>query len=125
MVYAFTCDDAVTVNGYVVRQEQVLPGGGEMVYSPRREGERVSAGGTVALIYQTPEALSDANVLRGLTEQMEQLLYARSLAGSSQIRPDEETAAALLNFRQAAASGDLEGAVELGSALRSAVLKRS
>ena len=121
VVYAFTCDDAVTVNGYVVRQEQVLPGGGELVYSARGEGERVSAGGTVALIYQTPEALSDANVLRGLTEQMEQLLYARSLAGSSQIRPDEETAAALLNFRQAAASGDLEGAVELGSALRSAV----
>ena len=125
LAYAFTCDDAVTVNGYVVRREQVLPGGGELVYSPRREGERVSAGGTVALIYQTAEALSEANTLRGLEEQMDQLLYARSLAGTSQVRPDEETAAALLDFRQAAASGDLEEAVEQGSALRSAVLKRS
>ena len=44
-------------SGYVVRDEEVLPGGGDLVYSSRREGERVSAGGTVAQIYQSAQAL--------------------------------------------------------------------
>ena len=44
------------------------------------EGERVSAGGTVAQIYQSAQALQNANTQRSLEGQLEQLLYARSLA---------------------------------------------
>jgi len=124
VAYAFTCDDAVTVAGYVVRDEEVLAGSGDLVYSPRSEGERVSAGGTVALIYQTSQALSDANVLRGLEEQLDQLNSARNLAGASQIRPDEETAEALLSFRKGLAAG-ADGALEEAGTLRAAVLKRA
>ena len=35
--YAYTGEDAVAVSGYVVREEEVLAGGGELVYSSRRE----------------------------------------------------------------------------------------
>ena len=38
VAYGYTGENAVTVSGYVVREEEVLPGGGELVYSSRGEG---------------------------------------------------------------------------------------
>ena len=125
--YAYTGEKSVTVSGYVVRDEEVLPGGGELVYSARSEGERVSGGGTVALIYQSPQALDDANTLRALEDQLAQLLYARSLASGSQTsaRLDEEIASSLIAFRRSLASGSLTAAGDQGASLRTSVLKRS
>lgn len=125
--YAFTGENAATVSGYVVRDEEALEGGGDLVYSSRGEGERVSQGGTVALIYPTQQALNDANTLRELTDQMDQLLYARSLSAGSQAsaRLDEEISGALAGFRGALADGRLSDAKESGQTLRTAVLRRS
>lgn len=102
VAYAYTGEKAVTVSGYVAREEEVLSGGGELVYSARGEGERVSAGGTVALVYQSVQALEEANTLRSLEEQLDQLLYARALASASQTsaRLDAESTGALGSFRQ-------------------------
>lgn len=124
--YAYTGENAVTVSGYVVREEEVLPGGGELVYSSRKEGERVGRGSTVAVIYPSAQALSDANVLRDLTSQLEQLQYARSLTSGSQsaARLDEEIAGALGDFRAALAEGSLDAAADMGQSLRAAVLRR-
>ena len=80
LVYDYTSENAVTVSGYVVREEEVLSGGtGDLVYFSRGEGEKVSKGGTVALVYQSAQALQDANTLRSLEEQLEQLTYANNL----------------------------------------------
>lgn len=128
LVYDYTSENAVTVSGYVVRQEEVLTGGGgDLVYFSRGEGEKVSRGGTVALVYQSAQALQDANTLRSLEEQLEQLTYARSLASgaSTSARLDEEVVSSLIAFRGAMASGSLSDAGEPGSNLRSAILKRS
>lgn len=127
VAYAFVGEDAVTVSGYVVRDEEALSGGGELVYSSRSEGERVGRGGTVALIYPNAQALSDANTLRDLRSQMEQLQYARSLAAGSRAsaRLDDEITSSLTEFRGAMAEGGLTAAGESGRSLRSAVLRRS
>lgn len=127
VVYAFTGENAASVSGYVVRNEEVLPGGGELMYSSRTEGERVCAGGTVALVYDSVEAFNNASTLRSLQEQMEQLSYARDLAASTQSSGglDEEISDAIIAFRADMAAGDFAEAGESGSALRAAVLKRS
>ena len=127
IAYDFVSDHAVTVSGYVVRSETVLEGGGDLIYVSRSEGEKVSRGGAVAQIYTDADALADANALRSMTEQMDQLIYARSLVSSAQstLRLDEEVADSLVAFRSALAAGDHTRGGELGSALRSAVLKRS
>ena len=127
IAYSFLGEDAVTVSGYVVRDEEVLPEGGELVYSSRGEGERVGRGGTVALVYPTAQALSDANTLRDLTSQLEQLQHASSLASGSRAsaRLDDEIAGALAEFHGALAEGGLTAAGESGRSLRSAVLRRS
>jgi len=126
VAYSFVGEKAVTVSGYVARDEEVLEGEGTLVYSSRGEGERVSRGGTVALIYPTSQSLSDANTLRELTDQLEQLQYARSLAAGSRatVRLDEEITASLIEFRGAASSGSFTAANESGQALRSAILQR-
>ncbi len=127
VAYGYTSENAVTVSGYVVREEEPLSGGGDLVYFFRGEGEKVSAGGTVALVYQTAQALSDANTIRSLTEQLEQLTYARSLAASTQttVRLDEEIAESLISFRSALASDSLTAAADAAGSLRASVLKRS
>ena len=127
VAYSFVGEDAVTVSGYVVRDEEVLPDGGTLVYSSRSEGERVGRGGTVALVYPNAQALSDANTLRDLTGQLEQLQYAGTLASGSRAsaRLDDEIAGALADFRGALAEGGITAAGESGRSLRSAVLKRS
>ena len=128
LVYDYTSENAVTVSGYVVREETVLSGGaGDLVYFSRGEGERVSRGGTVALVYQSAQSLQDANALRSLEEQLDQLADARALAAGSSAtaRLDEEVADSLIAFRGAMAAGDLSTAEEPADALRSAVLRRS
>ena len=127
VAYSFVGEDAVTVSGYVVRDEEVLPGGGELVYSSRSEGERVGRGGTVALVYPSAQALSDANTLRDLTGQLEQLRYASSLASGSRASAhlDDEISGALVEFHSALAEDRLTAAGESGRSLRSAVLRRS
>ena len=126
--YTYVSENAAAVSGYVVRSEQVLPGqAGELVYVSRSEGERVSAGGTVAQIYQSAQSLGDANTLRSLTEQLEQLLYAQSLTAGTQteLRLEEEVASSLTAFHSTLASGNLTAAANAGGNLRAAVLKRS
>jgi len=127
VAYNYISDNAVAVSGYVVREEEALSGSGELVYSSRGEGERVSAGGTAALIYQSPQALEAANNLRSLEEQLEQLTYAQSLASGAQVnaRLDDEVTEALLAFRGAVTGGSLITATDSSDKLRSAVLKRS
>ena len=127
LAYSYTGERAVAVSGYVVREEEVLAGGGDLVYSARREGERVASGGTVAQIYSSAQSLSDANLLRDLTGQLEQLSYARTLTEGSQtaVRLDEEISRSLISFHGALAAGNANAAADSGDSLRTAVLKRS
>ncbi len=125
--YDYTSEDAVTVSGYVVREEEALSGGGELVYCQRGEGERVRAGGTVALVYSSAQALEQADDLRALEEQMQQLLYAKNLSAGAQtaLRLDEDISQRLISLRASMAAGDLAKADETGFALRTSLLRRS
>lgn len=126
--YPYVSENAVAVSGYVVRDEQVLPGSaGDLAYVSRGEGERVSAGGTVAQIYPSAQALDDANTLRSLSEQLEQLRYAQSLTAGTQteLRLEEEVSSSLVDFHSALAARNLTVASAAGGTLRAAVLKRS
>lgn len=127
VAYNYTSENAVSVAGYVVRQEEPLAGDGELVYFSRSEGERVARGGTVALVYDTAQALEDANTLRSLNEQLQQLLYARSLASGTRtdMLLEDEVVNSLINFQSALATHTATEASAAAQDLRAAVLKRS
>ncbi len=127
VAYNYTSENAVSVAGYVVRQEEPLAGDGELVYFSRSEGERVARGGTVALVYDTAQALEDANTLRSLNEQLQQLLYARSLASGTRtdMLLEDEVVNSLISFQSALATHTATEASAAAQDLRAAVLKRS
>ena len=127
VAYSYTSDHAATVSGYVVREEIPITADGDTVYFVRAEGERVSKGGRIALMYTSDQALSDANRLRALEEQMDQLLYAKSLVGSIQSTGvlDQEISAALTVFQTERALGSLSAASDAGAAVRAAILRYS
>lgn len=127
VAYPYTNKHAITVSGYVVRQEEPITTGGDLVYFSRAEGERVSKGGSVALVYNNQQALSDANTLRSLQEQLEQLTYARSLATGIQstISLDGEVSRALTSFHAARASGTPSAAIDAADSVRASILRYS
>ena len=127
LAYNYTSEDAVTVSGYVVREEVEIGADGDLIYFSRSEGERVSKGGTVALVYSNEQALQNANELRALEQQLEQLLYARSLAGAIQSTGslDREVSAALSAFQAARAGGNLNAAADAAQSVRAAILRYS
>ena len=127
VAYSYTGDHAVAVSGYVVREEAPVSADGDTVYFVRSEGERVSKGGRIALMYTSAQALSDANRLRALEEQMDQLMYAKSLVGSIQSTGalDREVSAALTVFQTERALGSISAASDAGVAVRAAILRHS
>ena len=51
VAYQYRGEEAVTVTGYLVREETVFSNvDSGMVYQPRAEGERISDGGQVAVV---------------------------------------------------------------------------
>lgn len=125
VAYAYTNNHAVTVSGYVVRQEEPLESRGDLIYFSRREGERVSRGGSVALVYDDRQALNDANTVRNLEDQLSQLYYARALASGihSAVSLDEEVNAAIAVFHAARAENNIAAAVDAAATVRTSVLR--
>ena len=64
--YSYSVDDTLEATGYLVRQERVLSGTGGIVRLLPAEGEKVSAGTTVAVLYADEEALERSQRLETL-----------------------------------------------------------
>ena len=71
--YAYSVDDSLEVTGFLVREETVIPGQSGIVDLLPQEGEKVSRGGTVALLYQNSSALDRKQELYALELEREQL----------------------------------------------------
>ena len=127
IAYEYRSDEAVTVSGYLVREEEVLTSSGGLVYITRNEGERISAGGSVATLYASQQALDQAMELEQLEEQLEQLEFAQSVASGSQqvLRLDSDIMDSVFALRAGAASGDLSDISSQSDSLRAMILKRS
>ena len=126
VAYAYRSDEAVTVSGFLVRDEAVLTAPSGLVYVTREEGERVSAGGSVATLYASQGDLDRAQERQRLTGQLQQLLFAQSVASGSQevLRLDSDIMESIFGLRAAAAEGDLRSVSSESEALRAMVLKR-
>lgn len=124
--YYYESDDAVTVSGYVVRQEELLPDREGLVYSTRQEGERVGKGRSVATVYHSEAALSDARQLEILEERLEQLQYAQNAASGAQAvrKLDDSICTGIFALKNCVAQGNLTAASLESGTLQSLVLKR-
>ncbi|MCI7473035.1 MAG: hypothetical protein MSB10_05070 [Clostridiales bacterium] len=127
LAYTYTVSDSVETTGFLVRQETVLPGQGGTVEVLPQEGEKVSRGETVALLYQSDAGLAQRSTLQQLMLEQEQLEYALAQTGGSgdSAQLSDRVADSIANLRGAAASGDLTGLESQTMDLKSLVYKRS
>lgn len=127
LAYRYEVEQAVDMTGFVVREERVLPDeGGGLLRIQRAEGERVSAGGTVASVYADQASLDRQAEIDSLESRVEQLQYAQNLALAAETtrKLDAQIAQNLLEYRRLLAADRLYDAESVVLELRALVLKR-
>lgn len=127
LTYSYTVDDSMEATGFLVRQEQVLAGGGGVVEVLPQEGEKVSRGGTVALLYQDNSGLERKEQLEQLELEKEQLEYALTRldqGGGDSSQLSQQVLKAIVALRSCVASGDLTGLESRSMDLKSLIYKR-
>ena len=127
LAYRYEVELSTALSGYVVRDETVLPDDTSgLLQQQRTEGERVSAGGVVALVYADQASLELQQQIQSLQTQIEQLQYAEEAALGAEVslRLDAQILQTIRNYRGALAADRLDTAEDYGDELRSLVMKR-
>ncbi len=125
--YAYAMDDGAALEGFVVRQEEVIGGDASLAEILPGEGEKVAAGAAVAAVYQSSQALDQHKEAQALELQLEQLQYAmrRNDNAGDAAQLDSQLVDALARLHTAASSNSLAELEETGLDLRSLVVKRT
>lgn len=127
LTYTYQVEDSVSLSGYVVREEQVLPPETTgLLQLQREEGERVSVGGTVAAVYADQTSLDRQEEIAALDRRLEQLQYAKEAAlGTEAVQKlDTQIRRELVSYRTALAAGRYRDAEKEGASLKAQILKR-
>ncbi len=125
-VYVYRSEQAMTLNGMLVRDEEIIDCSEPLVELTRTEGERVANGKRIATVYQSAEALSAEQEVAALREQLEQLRYAQTAARDTEaaLRLDSDIEGDIIAVRAALTSGNYTALGSNVSALKSTVLRR-
>lgn len=127
LAYSYEVETTVDLTGFVVRRERVLDGdSGGLLRIQRAEGERVSAGGTVASVYADQASLDRQAEIDSLESRVEQLQYAQDLALAAETtrKLDAQITRKALEYRRFLAADRLYDAESAALELRALVLKR-
>ena len=127
LAYNYQVEEGMDLSGYVVRREQVLADETSgLLRLQRSEGEKVGAGGTVALVYADQTSLDRQREIDELSGRIEQLQFAQeaSLGSEVSLKLDAQIMRSLLDYRAELAAGRLDNAEEHKTELKSLVLKR-
>lgn len=127
VTYSYEMDDAVTLDGGVIRAERVIEGASTLSEILPQEGERVGAGAAVAMVYQTESALDDRRQAKSLELELEQLQYAMrrgdTVTDASVL--DNQLVEDLSQLRCGMSTGSLDKLEEWGMDIRNLVVKRT
>lgn len=125
-VYVFRAEHTLTLNGFLVRDEEVIDCSEPLVDLTRTEGERVAKGKTVAVVYQNTQALEAEREITALRAQLEQLEYAKTAARDTEaaLRLDSEIEKDMIALRASLESGDYTAVETDAASLRTTVLQR-
>ena len=127
LAYGYQLEDTVELSGFVVREERVLADDSAgLLHIQRAEGERVAAGGTVAVVYADQASLDRQAEIERLESRVEQLQYAQDLALAAETtrKLDAQIAQNLLEYRRFLTADRLYDAESTALELRALVLKR-
>ena len=126
LVYEAQAEDVISMEGWLVRTEEPLPGQTGTVSRAVQEGQRVAAGETVATVYSDDSALQTVSRIETLELQLQQLQFALTsyLDPDAALKLDTSITGDILTLRQTLSAGDYAAADSALAALKAAVLKR-
>ena len=84
LVVAGQAEDTIALNGWLLRDEEVLPAQSGTLSRVRQEGERVGVGQVLARVYANDGALQTVSQIETLELQLQQLQFALT----SYLNPD-------------------------------------
>lgn len=124
VLYATT--EGTSTEGFVVREESVIPASYDQVLPSVQEGEKVAAGEEVAMCMKSAAAQERQTEIRQLEEDIQQLQQAQSY--QSQLTDGTQVDAEILNLASSlsaqVAQGRLEAAATTGNNLKALILRQ-
>lgn len=119
-------EDTIALNGWLLRDEEVLPAQSGTLSRERREGDRVGVGQVLATVYADDGALQTVSQIETLELQLQQLQFALTsyLDPDAALKLDTSITGDILTLRQTLTGGDYTAADSDIAQLKAAVLKR-
>lgn len=126
LVVAGQAEDTIALNGWLLRDEEVLPAQNGTLSRARQEGERVGVGQVLARVYANDGALQTVSQIETLELQLQQLQFALTsyLNPDAALKLDTSITGDILTLRQSLTGGDYTAAEGDIAPLKAAVLKR-
>lgn len=126
LVVAGQAEDTIALNGWLLRDEEVLPAQNGTLSRVRQEGERVGVGQVLARVYANDGALQTVSQIETLELQLQQLQFALTsyLNPDAALKLDTSITGDILTLRQSLTGGDYTAAEGDIAPLKAAVLKR-
>ena len=126
LVVAGQAEDTIALNGWLLRDEEVLPAQSGTLSRERQEGQRVGVGQVLATVYADDGALQTVGQIETLGLQLQQLQFALTsyLDPDAALKLDTSITGDILTLRQALTGGDYTAADSDIAQLKAAVLKR-
>ena len=111
MTVTATMTDSAAMSGLVIREELLIKNDAQYIDVTAQDGDKIAAGGVIAVAYSSEEALERASRMTALQRDIEETKTALSSAGSVQTARSRETLiyGALRDISSAVRSGDLTG----------------
>ena len=119
-------EDTISLNGWLLRDEEVLPAQSGTLSRERQEGQRVGVGQVLATVYADDGALQTVSQIETLELQLQQLQFALTsyLDPDAALKLDTSITGDILALRQTLTGGDYTAADSDIAQLKAAVLKR-
>ena len=119
-------EDTIALNGWLLRDEDVLPAQSGTLSRERQEGDRVGVGQVLATVYADDGALQTVSQIETLELQLQQLQFALTsyLDPDAALKLDTSITGDILTLRQTLTGGDYTAADSDIAQLKAAVLKR-
>ena len=119
-------EDTIALNGWLLRDEEVLPAQSGTLSRERQEGDRVGVGQVLATVYADDGALQTVSQIETLELHLQQLQFALTsyLDPDAALKLDTSITGDILTLRQTLTGGDYTAADSDIAQLKAAVLKR-
>ena len=119
-------EDTIALNGWLLRDEEVLPAQSGTLSREWQEGDRVGVGQVLATVYADDGALQTVSQIETLELQLQQLQFALTsyLDPDAALKLDTSITGDILTLRQTLTGGDYTAADSDIAQLKAAVLKR-